>query len=354
MTFRLIFLIVMAGVISLCATRAVADSPQSGSPRTEVIFVTPPDGWVVSVWQGGTIELAEYTPPGQVGDGYVDLLGYSVVPKLAGVNDSERLLRSSERSREGCRVYRTFDHVGRDGWFESEYLCLGRKTAANPDLVEIEFAATKLGEQGAFRVWRSWRGAPADLARMLKQRVGRDLNPVVTRGGVQEINDQDLKAAFAAHETSFFGDIARSTICDLAARSVCPPLHQPLSPALAAFVPREPFVAGFIASGLHKMSDEQFRQAFGVRGPGDGSPNVVRGVLSPGDAQWKDPQEFRKVLTVVAYGQAADGGALFLIDRKAEMSPEARTLALARMIESARQLWKVGESPGITVVVAPN
>ena len=36
------------------------------------------------------------------------------------------------------------------------------------------------------------------------------------------------------------------------------------------------------------------------------------------------------------------------------ISPEARTLALARMIESARQLWKVGESPGITAVVAPH
>ncbi len=342
-----------AGLFSCCAPPVYADNPASPQ-RTEAIFTTPPEGWVLSVWQGGTIELAEFTPPGQTGDGFIDLLGYSVVPKVAGINDTDALFRSSERAKHGCRATRVLDHVGRRGWFESEYLCLGREHAANPDDVEIEFAATTVGKQSVFRVWRSWRGTPAAFTLMLKQRIGRELSPVMFRGGEQEINDRDLKTAFSGLEESFFGDVARSTVCDLAVPSACQPLHQKIPPALAAYVPREPFVAGFIAPGLHRISGEQFRQVFGVQARSDGSPNVVIGALLPGDKEWTDPNEFRRALVAVAYGQAADGGALFLIDRKGEVGPDAQAIALGRVIGAARQLWKVGESPRITVLVVPN
>src|SRR4051794_36307117 len=67
---------------------APAAAPAESLPeRTDALFVTPPEGWVVSGWSGGTVELGGFSPPGKVGAAYVDLLGYSLVPRLPGSND---------------------------------------------------------------------------------------------------------------------------------------------------------------------------------------------------------------------------------------------------------------------------
>jgi len=341
--------------VALWASCAVsADGPRSAPPRTEAIFVTPPDGWVMSVWQGGTIELAEFTPPGQTGDGYVDLLGYSVVPALDGTNATAAEMRAFERtSKTGCRVVRVREHLNTSDEYDSEYLCIGRDHAANPEAVEVEFATTVLGKQSVFRVWRTWRGTPTELTTMLEQRTGRALAPVVDMGSGQQVNEKDFNAAFSALEPSFFRAVARNAICDLSKPMDCAGLHRPLTNTLSLFVPNQPFVAGFIASGLHQLSRDAFRAALGLTGPEGGGPNMVVAALLPSDANWTNPSEFQALLKVVATGQAADGGVLFLIDRSQTMKPDERTLALARILSASRQLWRVGTSPDTTIMVLP-
>jgi hypothetical protein len=188
---------------------------------------------------------------------------------------------------------------------------------------------------------------------MLDQRTGQKLAPVVGTGREQQINEKDFNAAFSALEPFFFRDVARNTTCDLGEPSDCAGLHQPLPSDLSLFVPNKPFVAGFVAPGLHQLSREAFRAAFGITGPDGGSQNGVVAALLSTETKWTDPSEFNAVLRLVATGQAADGGGIFLIDRNQTMKPDERTVALARLLSASRQLWRVGASPDATIMVLP-
>ena len=110
-------LMALAAAALWAAPTLCDEKPPPTGVRTEGIFVTPPDGWQVSVWQGGSLELAEFTPPGQTGGDYVDLLGYSVAPRVEGANDTVALMRAFERkSKTGCRIGRVRDHANSSGW----------------------------------------------------------------------------------------------------------------------------------------------------------------------------------------------------------------------------------------------
>jgi hypothetical protein len=325
--------------------------PQTGaSDRTEAIFVTPPEGWTVGAWSGGTVELGAFTPAGQTRDAYVDLLAYSVVPRIAGTNDSEEEMRAFERKREGCRTIMVRDHEGAAGWYDSEYLCIGRE-GAKPDAVEIEVSSVRLGKQGVFRIWRSWRGSPAELSGMLKDRFGVDLQPVRGVGAEATTDDKDLGAAFTALADAFYADVARNEICDLAAAAGCASLHATAPESVADTRPKEPFVAGFLAPAHHRVSREDFRAAFKVSAPDDGTPNRVIIRLQPTDAGWLDPTIFSKAVLAVGMGQAADGGAMYLIDRENKLDAARRTRALARLLSASRQLWQIGHAPDTVVVL---
>jgi hypothetical protein len=332
------------------AKKPAAAKPKPAPDRTEVVFVTPADGWVVSAWSGGTVELGAFTPQGQSRDAYVDLLAYSVVPRIPGTNDTEEEMRTFERKKEGCRSIMVRDHEGAGGWYDSEYLCLGRE-GAKPDDIEIEFSAVHLGKQGVFRIWRSWRGTPAGLARMLKDRLGLDLSPIRGEGEAAAPDDKDLGAAFTALAEPFYAEIGHNEICDLAAPAECAGLHRSAPESIADTRPKEAFVAGFVAPAQHRISREEFRTAFKVTAPDDGTPNRVIIRLLPTDAGWLDPNIFAKALLAVGMGQAADGGAMYLIDRETKLDAAGHTRALARLLSASRQLWQIGHAPDTMVVL---
>lgn len=327
-----------------------APKPAAPAARTEAIFVIPPEGWVVSAWSGGPVELAAFTPAGQTREAYVDLLAYSVVPRVAGTNDTEEEMRAFERKREGCRSIMVRDHEGAAGWYDSEYLCIGREGAA-PDALEIEMSSVRLGKQGVFRVWRSWRGSPAELTAMLKSRFNLELEPVRGAGADAAADDKDLGAAFTALAEAFYADVGRREICDLAVPAGCAGLHAAVPESLADTRPKEGLVAGFLAPAQHRISREDFRTAFKITAPDDGTPNRVIIRLKPTDAGWIDPNIFGKALLAVGMGQAADGGAMYLIDREAKLDAAGRARALARLLSASRQLWQVGHTPDTVVVL---
>jgi hypothetical protein len=363
MGHRIAALAAIAALAGLGPAAAAAAPPPAASPsgappklseRTEALFVTPPSGWVVSVWRGGTVELGEFTPAGQTGAAYVDLLGYSVVPRIAGTNDTETEMRTLERRQDGCRVLLSRDHDGLEAWYDSEYLCIGREGAAAPDTVEIEFASTRLGKQSVFRVWRSWRGSPKALEAMLKERFGLDLAPVKGEGAEAAADEAALDEAFAALGAPFFADIRRSEACDLSAPEHCAGLHTPVPAALQDTVPKQPFIGGFVAPAQHRVTRDEFRAAFRVTSPDDGTPNRVIARLLPSDPAWTDPAIFQKAVLAVGMGQAADGGAMYLIDRPGVLSPADRTRALARLLAASRQLWQPGHAADTVVVLGPS
>jgi hypothetical protein len=355
-------LTLMAGAaVALVAAVAQPALAQMTPLPTEAIVVTPPAGWVVSDWRGGTIELAEFTPPGQTGDAYVDLLGYSVVPRAAigvpaGTVPGKDTLRAFDTrgKSDGCRKVVIREHATSGEGFDGEYVCLGRAGASDPDNIEVEFASSKLGRDSLFRVWRTWRGTSAQFSAMLKNRTGTDLHPLTGAGAGLAVNAKDMDTALTALEPLFYADVARNTVCDLQSDTPCAAFPGQLPADLAApLKSSNGFVVAFVTPGRQLISREKFRQVFKITTPDDGSLNRVIAVVPAGDRVWSDQSAFTQMVTAVAYGQAADGGAVIVIDPDRQFTPAQRTQARAAIIAASRQLWRAGQPSGITQVFLP-
>lgn len=323
--------------------------------RTEAIAVTPPDGWVLSVWKGATIETAEFTPKGQTGGGYVDLLGYSALPLVPGVAPAGQADAAAFEHRikpAGCRASAMREVQNRPGWYADQVICLGRAGAADPGVVELEFADTRVTGESAFRVWRTWRGGPAELSAMLKARTGRDLAPVTGSGAAQKVDPAAFDATVAALLPVFEKDLERSEVCDLKAPGGCRAFKDAL-PKEATERLRGTFIAGFYGKGLSLLSREEFRRRFNVRGPDDGTPNQAFIIIEPGDVDWNDPEALRRVALLVGAGQTADGGSLVVSDPKGALSPAERAQLRAHLLMVGRTLWREGYPPDIIAFRIP-
>lgn len=302
--------------------------------RTEVISVTPPDGWVLSVWQGGTIELGEFTPPGQTGAAYVDLLGYSVLPRHEILPSSTPGLEAYEREAAGGCATSHFQPLGLiDGWFHLVRLCVGRPGAA-PDVAELEYAATTVTDQGVYRVWRSHRAPASDF--------GLPVSP-------SQAQFDSLADSWASRMRP---DLERREVCNLAAVDTCRAFRDPLAPELSPYLERlgpQLVVIGF--SGHQTLTRQQFLSHFGVA-EDDGSPNRVIAAILPQEYDWSNRDQITGLLTTLAYGQAADG-ALLAVSDEGSLSADQTALLRARIITQTRRLTPPGEPPGIVQVLVP-
>lgn len=313
---------------------------------TEVVAVAPPPGWVTSVWRGGTFELGEFTPKGQEGGRYVDLLGYSVLPLVDGVPKTEAQVAPFERLNTGKSCPRTFlrERPRADGWRDMQAFCLDR---SGPGSVEISFSTARAGKQGYYRIWRDWRGTPAELTAMLKARTGLDLAPVADG----EVDEAAADQALIALAPLFQADLKDGEVCDLTQAQVCAALSRPLPPEAKPYFQAKPYVAGFYASSLSRISRNQFREMMQVDVPDDGTPNRVIGVWAANDPDLTDPDRMMQAAMAIGVGQAADGGGFILMapaDAKADVA-QARALA----VRTSRQLWQKGFDPSTVVVTLP-
>lgn len=345
-----------AAALWALAPAALGQNVDIKAPRTETLAVTPPPGWVVSVWQGGAVELGEYTPPGQTGDRFVDLLGYSIVPRIKDMGPLDQAdVPTFERNSKlkGCRqvTLRERQHVA--GWFALQALCVGREGSANPERVELEFAISKVGREGVYRIWRSWRGTPAELSSMLRTRTGLTLAPVTSSKANLQVDIAALDEAITALLPQFEADMAREEICDLAAATPCKAFAGQFPEA--AHGPKTPgmLVAGFYTTGLRIMPDAEFRQRMGLTGDGDGGPNRITLGLLPSELDWSDATKVQQVLTLVAIGQAADGGAFYIGDKAGTLSDAERLAIRAQVVAAARRLQRPDLPPNVVTIVIP-
>ncbi|MEO8113448.1 MAG: hypothetical protein ABI655_03630, partial [Phenylobacterium sp.] len=316
-----------------------------------IIAVTPPASWVMSVWHGGTIELAEFTPPGQTGGKYVDLLGYSVLPKLAGttpMTQAEAPAVERRNKRKTCRQVVLRERQHRAGWYADQLLCIGRKGDPNRDRVILSFVIQRVGDQGVFRVWREWRGTPVELTAMLKARTGLTLAPVVG----QRVDEAALDQAFAALAPIFTPDIARSEICDLKAPVACRAFRDALPPEATARL-RGTFIAGFYGKGLRLLPEEEFRQRFHITTPDDGGPNRVFVIVEPKDLDWSDAAAVDRMAFTVGTGVVSDGGSLVASDPTGRMSAAQQAEVRVHVLMTGRRLWREGYPPDVIAFRIP-
>jgi len=319
-----------------------ATSVDAQALRTEVITVAPPAGWVLSVWQGGTIELGEFTPPGQTGAAFVDLLGYSALPRTnrsPGTIDELRALEIRDAPTE-CRVSEMLERAAPEGWLALARICIGREGAAG-DLAEMEFAVTTATPQGIYRVWRTRRIPFAELA---------------TEAGIPGLAPADLdEAAFAvltdALAPRLAGDLERREICDLSRPVDCTAFPISLPPEAERRFDGNGYVIGTWAPGENRITRERFLEFFGAAE--DGSPNQVIAVLDADDFDWNDARALERVLTLFAYGRAADGAVLGVMDPDGQKTPAERALIRAVVIQSLRSLIRAGTSPSEIIIALP-
>lgn len=331
--------LVVAALMGLLAAPVTAQAI-----RTEVITVEPPEGWVVSVWQGGAVEVGEFTPPGQAGPRFIDLLGYSALPRTATGPADEADLRAfeAEEAPKECRRHGYRDQPQPSGWVGLVRICIGRHEQAE-DVGELEFAATRVTAQGVYRVWRTRRAPYAEL-------IARTPFAGTTP---DQMDQPQFEAIVAAWAPEMAPDLERREICDLAAPRECQAFRRPLPAEFEAlFAPDGGYVAGMYATGLNTISREQFIQGLGAPADYEG-PSQVVAVVAPGELDWNDRGAVNGVLRRIAYGQATDGGVLVVVDPENRLSADERTTLRARLIAGARQLQKVDRPPSILTISVP-
>lgn len=341
---RLNGFVIAASVLASLVPGAPVVAQDVNAIRTEVITVTPPEGWVLSVWQGGTVEVGEFTPEGQTGDRYVDLLGYSVLPRRTAGPNSEPDLRASELDRRtGCRVTAFAERPTRQGWVSITRLCIGRGGATD-DTAELEFAVTTVTDQAIYRVWRAHRAPLADLAIRV---------PSLQGVSADDVDEPEFAALVQAWAADLEPDIDRREVCNLAAPAACQAFSRPLPPEFEAlFAPDGGYIAGMHAVGLNTISRQQFLQAMGT--PSDYvGPSEVIAIFGPEELDWTDSAAVGRVLRLVAYGQATDGGVLVVVDPESRLTANERTVLRARLVAAARQLQKPDRPPTILTISVP-
>lgn len=312
--------------------------------RTEVITVEPPEGWVLSVWQGGTVEVGEFTPPGQTGARFIDLLGYSALPRTASGPADENDLRGREQEEApaACRRHAFQERSVLPGWLGLVRICIGREGQVE-DMAELEFAVTQVTDQAVYRVWRTHRVPYAEL-------IARTL---FTGTAPDQMDPPAFEAIVAAWEPDMAGDLDRREVCDLSAPAACRAFSRPLPAEFEAlFAPDGGYVAGLYATGLNTISREQFIQGMGAPAEYEG-PSQVIAIFGPGELDWSDDTAVNRVLRQVAYGQATGGGALVMVDPENRLSAEEQTALRAHLIAGARRLQKPDRSPSILTISVP-
>ncbi len=332
----------MAALTAVLALLTGATAVDAQALRTEVITVTPPAGWVLSVWQGGTIEVGEFTPPGETGAAFVDLLGYSALPRTTaspGTTDELRAFEIREAPTE-CQVSEMRELAAPEGLLALARICIGRRGAAS-DLAEMEFAVTTATPQAIYRVWRTRRIPFAELA---------------MEAGLPGLAVADLdEAAFAVMTDALAprmeGDLERREICDLSRPADCTAFPRSLPPEAEGRFDGKTYVIGTWAPGEHRITRERFLEFFGAAD--DGSPNQVIAVLEAEEFDWTDAKALERVLTMFAYGRAADGAVLGVIDRDSQETAAERGLIRAVVIQSLRSLIRAGTSPSEIIIALP-
>ncbi|MFW2341144.1 hypothetical protein [Brevundimonas sp.] len=293
-------------------------------PRTEVISVSPPDGWVMSVWQGGTVELGEFTPPGQTGPAYIDLVGYSVFPLIEALPSDMAGLRAYEiKAAEGCRISRYAERAAPEGWLYLARICVGRP-GHDADQVEIEFAATTITDQGIYRIWRAHRGPSAEFGIR-----------------AERLSQADFESLADDWAQRLAPDIERREICDMVRPEECKFVAAPLPADLAMTVDGQPHPLIAVAfSGLDTLPRQEFMRALDVPADYVGPAQVVA-ILTAGSFDWDDPTTVTALLRQLSLGKAAEGALLYLIPSPQQTAIESG-LERVMVIGQTRRLWQAG------------
>lgn len=324
----------------LSARAQDAPFPYDALPTT-VMGIAPPTGWSVKYFQmpGYVLKLGEITPKDQAVEQWRDLISYITGPAQFGSRIGNARIAAVQVT-PGCSAYAIGEATpsgseAGDTW--SQILCYTREDGANTSRaapLELYVFRSNVRGDAAFRMWRAWRGTPADYGRMLK-RYGID----APRDIPETPTDADL-----ALQTPIFQSLvdkwsaeltASLEVCDLTA-GPCRTLNLDSSAATGLSV------AAVTIRGDNSnpaLAREWARSKFKFTGPSpaDGDQITVVASINPENHDFRSLARTAQFMTMAKLAHAGSGGELTVNgERGAELTPADAGRMRAYLLKSMR------------------
>ena len=347
--------ILTAGLLAglFFAPVAQAAAPPSLLQRTTVLMPPVPEGWVVSNYasQGG-VENAEFTPPGQTGDTYIDLIGFNVRTAMPNL-DMARLMAATKASA----AQRCASVVDRDvpagqlpiGWQGMMLYCT--KDASDPR-VELTLMTFRIVDDSVLILWRARRESVAGLTAFVQAQAGRPAVLASPNNGVLTIDEAAVDTINAALTTSLARDLASAEVCDLARGDICPSLRAPdgfdsSTVAMLSMTGTGKLTARQTLVGKDgKPIDASAAQILASL-PGDAADKPVQlmQTISLDDHDWANGRSLSAALMRPLLGAHSGGGTLTAMQGETSIDAATRARMQAYVIQASRLLWNLGVAP---------
>jgi len=156
------------GRLLIAVVCLVPVSAMTAEPRSEVLFVYPPDGWQLGFeTEVGNIRFYEYLPAGQTVSDWTELITVQIVENTRDLNpmDMARDLRTRFITECGKLTYRGPDRLNMDGYLAARLYveCADPSAAQRPGGAKYrkhEVAAFQIiqGKRDIYVIERAWHG----------------------------------------------------------------------------------------------------------------------------------------------------------------------------------------------------
>lgn len=348
-------LILTAGLLAglFSAPVAQAAAPPSALQRTTVLMPPLPEGWVVSNYasQGG-VENAEFTPPGQTGDTYIDLIGFNVRTAMPNLDVARLAAATKTSAAQRCASVADRDVPPGQlaaGWAGAMLYCV--KDASDPR-VELTLMTFRIVDDAVLIVWRARREPVAGLTAFVQTRTGRPAVLAAPNGGALAIDESAVDAVNAALTASLARDLASAEVCDLARGEICPSLRAPdgFDPNMVAMLTMTGTgrltARQTLAGKDGKPLDASAAQLLASL-PGDAADKPVQlmQTISLDDHDWVDGRSLGAAMMRPLLGAHSGGGTLTAMQGKTPIDAATRARMQAYVVQASRLLWNLGVTP---------
>lgn len=348
---RLLAAGLLAGLITAPVAQAAA--PPSAQQRTAILMPPLPAGWVVSNYNTqNNVENAEFTPKGQTGDAYVDLIGFTTMPSIPDLEIKGLVANTRDNAAKRCVSGAARDVPSASlaaGWEGVMLYCV--KTAAE-QRVELTLMTFRIVDDSVLILWRTRREAPEALSGFVQARAGRPAMLAKPKNGVLAVDEAAIDTVNAALTAGMAADLASAETCALAKGEICPSLRAPdgFDPSMVAMltiVGNGRLTARQALSGKDgKPHDASAAQILASLPAADADkPVQLMQTISLDDHDWTSNQGLSAAMMRPLLGAHSGGGTLTAMQAATPVDALTRARMQAYVVQASRLLWAFGVTP---------
>lgn len=345
--------LVGAFVAALAVTSAQAAAPPPADLRATIIVPVIPQGWFVGTYSmDGRSELGEITPKGQGGEAYIDLIGFSATPLPPSITLAKtlELAHGSVAARCPQSSVREVADPAMPAWSQLFIYCLRPR---DDDATLEVTAMTFLVRDGyLFSTWRAHRESLAKATAFIKTRQSVSAQIAARKDGAWRFDEAGLDKLTPGLAASFFGELAKTEMCDLSAGEICPSLRAPpeVTPPTIAMLHidgvREQTMRQILTGPDGQPLNDFARQTLAAAQDGAADkPFETLQTISLTDHDWSSGPSLAAALARPLIGARSGGGTLSAVDVGAAPDQATRGRMQAYMVMASRLIWRAGVTP---------